>query len=85
MKRKQLFKKEMKLLGLKMRYLCLKLSLEWFMDDHTKDSKKSPIYQFQLLFIGISILATLAKIISFFTNVKNFRKINFSKKKNNYE
>jgi hypothetical protein len=35
------------------------------MDDHTKDSKKSPIYKFQLLVIGVSILATLAKIISF--------------------
>jgi hypothetical protein len=30
-----------------------KLSLEWSMDDHMKDSKKSPIYQFQLLVIGI--------------------------------
>jgi hypothetical protein len=79
MKRKQLFKKEMKLLGLKMRYLCLKLSLEWFMDDHTKDSKKSPIYEFQLLFIGISILVTLEKIISFFRNVKIFKKNTFLK------
>jgi len=32
-----------------MRELFLKLSLEWSMEDHTKDSKKSPMYQFQLL------------------------------------
>jgi hypothetical protein len=27
-----------------MRYLFLKLSLEWSMDDHSKDSKKNPSY-----------------------------------------
>jgi hypothetical protein len=35
-------KKEM-YLGLKMRKLFLKLSLEWSMDNHTKDSKKSQV------------------------------------------
>jgi hypothetical protein len=35
--------------------LFLKLSLELSMDDHTKDSKKSPTYQFQLFVIGINM------------------------------
>ncbi len=46
-------KKEMKQLDLKMKQLFLKLSLEWSIDDHTKNSKKLPIYQFQLLITGI--------------------------------
>ncbi len=49
-------KKKMNYLGLKMKWLFLKLYLEWTMDDHTKDSKKSPIYQFQLFVIRINLL-----------------------------
>jgi hypothetical protein len=41
----------MKWLSLRMKLLFLKLSLKLSMDDHTKDSKKSPYYQFQLLLI----------------------------------
>jgi len=35
--------------------LFVKLSLEWSMDDHTKDSQKSPIYQFQLFVARINV------------------------------
>jgi hypothetical protein len=38
-----------------MKLFSLKLFLEWSMDDHTKDLKKTPIYRFQLLIIGIII------------------------------
>ncbi len=36
----------------------MKFSLEWSMDDHTKDSKKSPTYKFWLLVTGICTLST---------------------------
>jgi len=36
-----------------MKYLFLRLSLERSMDNHTKDCKKNPVYQFPLLVSGI--------------------------------
>jgi hypothetical protein len=39
-----------------MRQLFLKLSLEWSMDDHSKESKKLAIYKFQLLVTRIIVL-----------------------------
>jgi hypothetical protein len=44
-----------------MKYFFKKLFLECSMDDHTKDSKKSPIYQFQLFVIIINLFKITIK------------------------
>ncbi len=46
-------KKEMMLVRLENGAVISELSLEWSMDNHMKNSKKSPIYQFRLLITGI--------------------------------
>jgi hypothetical protein len=55
-KRKHLFIKNEEI-KLENEVVILKLSLEWCMDDHMKDSKNSPIYKVLLLIIiGIFLL-----------------------------
>jgi hypothetical protein len=52
--------------------LFFKLSLEWSMDDHTKDSKKSPIYQFQLFVTEINVGFKLLRTSSDSQFTKNY-------------
>jgi len=46
-------KKEMMLVRLENEAVISELSLKWSMDNHMKNSKKSPVYQFRLLLTGI--------------------------------
>jgi hypothetical protein len=49
-------KKKKQLLRKKWNILFLKLCLEWPMDNHMKDSKKSPLYQFWFLITRINCI-----------------------------